>query len=359
MKRGRTYLLHAAAWMVLLFSPLMYLDHDNTLTVGRYLYFIVNPVMIIIVFYINYIWLTPRYYAEGKRNSHILINLIIILILGVLLREWMDYGRELFRPEGPNSPKPSAGPPHENSIWMSVFFTLRDMFNMVIAAIVATALCLANRWQKTELARQEAEKERTKAELNNLRSQINPHFLLNTLNNIYALTTIDPVRAQDAVLELSKMLRHMLYDNQKPYVNLADEITFLENYISLMKIRLTDNVRVTSDFSIPNPCHIYVAPMIFISLVENAFKHGTSSSHPCFISIRIEADEEKIVCDVENSNFPKSGIDRSGHGIGLQQVASRLELQYHGRYKWTSGVNKDKTNYKSTIIIYDTKLRHN
>lgn len=352
--RAKTYMLHAAVWMILLFSPLVYVEHLNDLSIGRFIYFSVNPILIIIVFYVDYLWLTPKYYAQGKRKEHVLINMLMIFLLGMALHEWMDYGQRVIAGAAPpanSQPEPGA--------YVHIFFTLRDMFNMAVAAIVATTLCLARRWQQSEMARQVAERERTAAELKNLRSQINPHFLLNTLNNIYALTAIDPQRAQEVVLELSKLLRHMLYDNQKPFVKLEEELTFLTNYINLMKIRLPGNVKVTSSFKVPSPCNINIAPMIFISLVENAFKHGTAPSRPCFINICITADDEKIVCDVENSNFPKSTDDKSGHGIGLKQVASRLELQYPGKYEWTSSTDEKNNTYKSTITIYDTKLCYN
>ena len=188
------------------------------------------------------------------------------------------------------------------------------------------------------------------AELGNLRSQINPHFLLNTLNNIYALTAIDHTRAQSAIQQLSNMLRHMLYDNQEQLVSLFDEVQFIENYINLMKIRLPQTVDVKFEKDLENP-NTKVAPLLFISLVENAFKHGISSTEPSFIHMSMTQKGNSLCVIIENSNFPKSEKDRSGHGIGLQQVQRRLDLAYYERYEWTKGVSDDGTVYSSTIKI--------
>ena len=102
-----------------------------------------------------------------------------------------------------------------------------------------------------------------------------------------------------------------------------------------------------------------IAPLIFISLIENAFKHGIAATGRSFINILVKADEERIECFIENSNHPKEQSDRSGHGIGLMQVEKRLKLSYGENYLWEKGVNDDNTIYHSKIIIYDTKLRNN
>ncbi len=134
-----------------------------------------------------------------------------------------------------------------------------------------------------EAARKEAERNRTEAELKNLRNQLNPHFLLNTLNNIYALIAFDTDKAQQAVQELSKLLRYVLYDNQQTYVPLGKETDFIRNYIELMRIRLSSNVQMTTQIDILPDSQTLIAPLIFISLIENAFKHGISPTERSFI----------------------------------------------------------------------------
>jgi sensor histidine kinase YesM len=239
------------------------------------------------------------------------------------------------------------------------FFTMRDIVSLAMSAAVATAIVLASRWQRNEDARLEAEAARSESELRNLRSQINPHFLLNTLNNIYALTAFDPKRAQDSIKQLSEMLRHMLYDNQLNQVPLQDELQFLDSYVNLMKIRLPQNVEVTftKDLQVPD---IKIRPLMFISLVENAFKHGVSPTEPSFVNISIKTEKEEvgdhemrdtITCEIKNSNYPKTTQDRSGHGIGLMQTQRRLELAYPNRFEWVKGVSEDGKIYLSTIKI--------
>jgi sensor histidine kinase YesM len=292
-----------------------------------------------IVFYLNYLYLAPKFFVSGKHRYDLLINLVLVTTLGIILHYWMDYTNTVY-------PVPGR---HLDAI---DDFTrmLRNSLNLAIFAAGSTALALARRYVTAAQKLQESEAARAQSEYLNLRSQINPHFLLNTLNNIYALTAIDQERAQDAIQQLSKMLRHMLYDNQENEVLLCDEVQFIENYINLMKIRLSGNVDVTFVPQIGNPS-IKIAPLIFISLVENAFKHGISPTKHSFVHINIVAILNEVTFSIENSNHPKTNQDRSGHGIGLSQVQRRLDLAYPGRYTWNKGVSDDGSIYTSTIHI--------
>ena len=236
----------------------------------------------------------------------------------------------------------------------AILFIIRDSINFIIFATAATCIKLAQQWMWADKARKDAETARATAELSNLRNQINPHFLLNTLNNIYALTAFDTPKAQEAIQELSKMLRHILYDYQQPTVPLKDEVEFLQNYVNLMRIRLPQNVDIKFQHTI-RTSQIDIAPMIFISLVENAFKHGVSPTEPSFIHINIDADEHQITCDIVNSNHPKAAGDHSGHGIGLQQVQRRLELAYFKHHTWEKGPSTDGKEYRAHIQITDWK----
>lgn len=326
------------------------MNHGNGVSLLQFLFMSVAQLSLMIVFYTNYLWLTPKYYGTGDKKMYWIINIVMVVSMGIGLHYWMEFTRMLFD-------KPYHG--HRGAPYIYVFFMLRNIFNLALSAAVATMMQLAARWKSSENARHEAESARTDAELKNLRSQINPHFLLNTLNNIYALTAFDSKRAQDAIQELSKLLRHVLYDNEQQYVNLEKEVQFLTNYVNLMKIRLSGNVDVQLNINIPKPCNILISPLLFISLIENAFKHGVSSTLPSYIHINVEATNDMITCDIENTNFPKSDKDNSGHGIGLKQVASRLELLYPCKYEWFKGTNTDNTIYSSKITIHDTKLCNN
>jgi LytS/YehU family sensor histidine kinase len=298
-----------------------------------------QPLMLMVIFYSNYLYLAPKFFVAGKHRYDLLINLVMITTFGIALHYWTDFANNLY----------GVHVRFDDAI-SDVTNILRDCLNFAIFAGGSTALALARKWFTADQKLQESETARAKAELYNLRSQINPHFLLNTLNNIYALTAINQERAQDAIQQLSKMLRHMLYDNQESSVALSDELQFLENYISLMKIRLSANVDVTFTHNVDVP-GVRIAPLIFISLVENAFKHGISPTEQSFVHIEINATDHDINCRIENSNHPKSNQDRSGHGIGLNQVQRRLDLAYPNHYKWVKGTNEDGTIYTSAIHI--------
>ena len=200
-------------------------------------------------------------------------------------------------------------------------------------------------------ARKEAERNRSEAELKNLRNQLNPHFLLNTLNNIYALIAFDTDKAQQAVQELSKLLRYVLYDNQQTYVPLGKETAFIRNYIELMRIRLSSNVQMTTQIDILPDSRTLIAPLIFISLIENAFKHGISPTERSFIHIHLAENETEVICEISNSNHPKNIMDKSGSGIGLEQVNRRLEILYPGQYTWQKGISEDGKEYRSRLSI--------
>ena len=311
--------IHIAVWLIVILSPLTFFDHSDKFSRDKLIPMISCPLMMMVVFYTMYLYITPKYlFGENKRK-----------------------------------------------FWIYTIL-LRNVFSMTITATIAAMSVITTKWhhaedgrQKAELARQKAEVARADAELKNLRNQINPHFLLNTLNNIYALIAFNQDKAQNAVLELSGMLRHILYDNQQEFVNLNDEAAFIESYINLMRIRVAKTCDISVNVDIPNPCEIKVAPLIFISLIENAFKHGIAATGKSFIKISINADNSHIECDIENSNHPKEQSDRSGHGIGLEQVARRLELSYNGKYTWENGTRDNNSIYYSKIIIYDTKLRNN
>ena len=338
MNRHIAGLCHVALWAFLFLSPLTYWRGTGIRFV-QYLMYCMQPLMLMIIFYSNYLYLAPKFFVAGKHRYDLLINLVMITTFGIALHYWTDFANNLY----------GVHVRFDDAI-SDVTNILRDCLNFAIFAGGSTALALARKWFTADQKLQESEAARAKAELYNLRSQINPHFLLNTLNNIYALTAINQERAQDAIQQLSKMLRHMLYDNQESSVALSDELQFLENYISLMKIRLSANVDVTFTHNVDVP-GVRIAPLIFISLVENAFKHGISPTEQSFVHIEINATDHDINCRIENSNHPKSNQDRSGHGIGLNQVQRRLDLAYPNHYKWVKGTNEDGTIYTSAIHI--------
>ncbi len=345
--------LQILIWFCIFCSPLLFKNYNETVNWHRYFVGSIVPLMACIVFYVNYLWLIPQYLIKGDKKTFFLTNVSLILAMSLLQHFFMAV---LFRDPHPH-PRPHKGPMPPLPTWV---FIVRNFFVLCCTALISMAVKMSISWQRSEEARKKAEMERAAAELKNLRNQINPHFLLNTLNNIYALIEFDTTRAQQAVQELGGLLRYVLYDNQQRMVSLRKEMDFLKTYIELMRIRLQQNVRIETHIDIPPQTDPQVAPLIFISLVENAFKHGVSPSKPSFIILSLKVDDDgSIHFTVSNSNFPKSRNDKAGSGIGLQQVKRRLELDYPGRYQWDRSIDEESNTYTSAIHLFPHKIKRN
>ncbi len=338
-------LIHIIGWGVVFGFPFLTMSRSgfNISWTDYMRYGGAVPLSFLWIFYLNYFLLIPHFLFKGNSKQYVLLNLILILCTATGVH-WIQE-HFIHHPVKMGDPRHHTPPP----AWI---FILRDGFSMVLTAGLAASIRMSHRWTKVEAARQEAEKNRTEAELKNLRNQLNPHFLLNTLNNIYALISFDSNKAQNAVQELSRLLRYVLYDNQGNFVSIDKEMEFIRNYIELMRIRLSDNIKVETLIDIRPESRTKISPLIFISLIENAFKHGISPTEHSFIRIHFSESPGQIRGEITNSFHPKSDTDKSGSGIGLEQVRKRLELIYPGRYEWQQGVSKDKKEYKSELIIY-------
>ena len=184
----------------------------------------------------------------------------------------------------------------------------------------------------------ELEKQNLEHQLEYLRCQINPHFFMNTLNNIHSLVDVAPEQAQKAIRELAKMMRFVLYEENKQDVPLSHELEFIRHYITLMQLRYTDAVRVDAEIpeNVPN-CRI--PPMILITFIENAFKHGISYRHNSFICVKIKIFENKLHFICSNSKVVTSNEEKTG--LGLVNVRKRLDLLYGSKYNLTIIDNED------------------
>lgn len=338
-------LTHIIGWGIVFGFPFLMMSRSGfNITWMDYLrHGSIIPLSFLIVFYINYFFLIPRYLFEGRIKQYLLWNVVLIICIAAGAHLWQEYAfHNYVKGTGGKGGRP--GPPK----WI---FIMRDIFSMILTVGLSAAIKMSGRWVQMDAARREAEKSRTEAELKNLRNQLNPHFLLNTLNNIYALIAFDADKAQAAVQELSRLLRHVLYDNQQNFVTLDKEMDFIRNYIELMRIRLASNVAVETQFDVNPNSRTEIAPLIFISLIENAFKHGISPTEPSFIRIRFSESPGEVRCEITNSFHPKNQTDKSGSGIGLEQVRKRLELTYPGQYTWQQGESEDGKEYKSILMI--------
>ena len=229
-----------------------------------------------------------------------------------------------------------------------LIFGQHDLIAIIILILMlgmnlAIKLYFRQRGDREKMKR--LEKQNLEQQLEYLKYQINPHFFMNTLNNIHALVDIDPEKAKTTILELSKMMRFVLYEGNKQRVPLDREIAFLHNYIKLMKLRYTDKVRITVDTP-ENIPHCDIPPLLFITFVENAFKHGVSYQQESFIDIKIEVGSQlSFTCS--NSRIPKEE-DKHG-GVGLQNVKQRLDLIYGNRY--SLDINDQADTYTVTLKI--------
>ena len=342
----RYLVLHLLCWSVVIIIPMFFHSSSDEWMVvwNRYVRWLGNPLAYILVFYLNYLWVVPLFLFKKKDwRLFVLINLFV-LVGGVLLMDVWHWCAVQYLPEIGNNA--SRRPPF---VKFPRYFW--SVLTLILIVALAVAVRMIQRWHHIEEARQEAEAARAEAELSNLRNQLNPHFLLNTLNNIYALIAFDQDKAQMAVGELSKLLRHVLYENQQDFVPLCKEADFMRNYIELMKIRVTDHVKIDTNINIQPNDSTPVAPLIFISLIENAFKHGISPQGAGEIKVDLSQSDGNITCEIHNTCYPKRENDKSGSGIGLEQVSRRLELIYPDRYTWEKGTTPDGKHYYSIITI--------
>lgn len=268
--------------------------------------------------YLNYFFLLPRF-LKHKNLLRYIAGFILPFALLMVVRISVDrYIVDGFTGR-------------EEWIYSTRFAVQVVMTNLFIVIFVAM-LRFAKEWIDLEAKKKEVENERLIAELNFLKAQINPHFLFNTLNNLYYLAYSKSENTTEVIAKLSQMMRYMIYDSNHPKVLLKKEIDYMQNYISLERLRLNDQVPIQFNVS-GSTDNVWITPLIFITFLENAFKHGVSNSNPqSWVNISICLEGKTCVYTVENSKShdPKDGIEKSG--IGLRNVRRRLELSYPGAY---------------------------
>lgn len=336
---------------------------DVLFSIGKpYMRFVyIRPLIYLLIFYLNYYVLIDRLLFERKRRwMFYVVN--ILLTVGVIFGVYLiSRAMMSMRPDHAHTFRP---PLREEVSWIShhalkmIQFCLRDGVLTVLTIALSVALKLSEKWLKWDSLQKKMLAERQENELKNLKNQLNPHFLFNTLNNIYALISISQPKAQQAVHELSQLLRYVLYDNETKEVPLEKDLNFIKNYIELMRLRLSSNVKLTVDICQNDLSGKNIAPLLFISLVENAFKHGVSSSKDSFITISITLDGGGVVkCRVENSYFPKGDADKSGSGIGLSNLERQLSILYPDRYALTTHCEDNiYTAQLNITLIQNNKL---
>lgn len=285
--------------------------------------------------YLNYFYFLPRFLRE-KKSWRYLIQFAVIFAVLIYLR--INLERYLiFTNTGREVP------------FMTRFYVQVYMNNFFIVVFLAM-LRFAVEWFELESNKKSIENERLTAELNFLKAQINPHFLFNTLNNLYYLAYSKSPNTPEVIAKLSQMMRYMIYDSNYTQVPLSKEIEYMENYISLERLRLNDAIPI--NFDVKGDVSAYViTPLIFITFLENAFKHGVSNNNPkAFVNVAISLDGKQCTYIVENSRISTAKPEsEEKSGIGLQNLKRRLELSYPERHKLI--VNDLPDRYRVTLKI--------
>lgn len=334
-------LIHIVAWAIPLFTPFFFsVRNEEAIPTHFLLGSTIIILSFIVVFYTNYIFLIKRFLSTMKISRFVISNLLLIFVITLLVHILMQ--------QIPHPDKIGEEIIRQHSVLDAIGFIFRNLFMYSIIIALSMSIRMTENWFKTETIRKDFERSQAEAELKNLKSQLNPHFLFNTLNNIYSLIALSPEQAQEAVHDLSHLLRYVMYESSQATVTLRKELDFIQNYIELMRIRLAKNVELKKDIDIRNQ-EIQIAPLLFISLIENAFKHGVSNNKPSFLNIRITEKDGTLDCIIENSFFPKDDQDKSGSGIGIPNLKKRLALLYPEMHELHYGREGDV--YRSSLSI--------
>ncbi|WBM74735.1 sensor histidine kinase [Saprospira grandis] len=328
----RKFIFHFLPWLILLISPILWIDWTHTHIPWQKFLFkhTLNLGFNVVVFYLNfYVWV-PQLLIKRKHRAFLGRNLAFLLPMLFFL--YFVYSQIISGYMLVNE-----GHLHKPPIFLLLF---GDSLAFSLSVGVASAIRVTQRLQSEKDRYQEMENEHLKSELLYLKYQLQPHFFFNTLNNIYALIDLAPKMAQENVLRLSRLMRYVLYHSDEMVVPLADEIQFLQNYVELMRLRYAEHVQIEMEF--PKEEGLQVPPLLLIPLLENAFKHGVDARQPSFIQLSLRLDEEWLCFEVKNSLFPKTETDKSGSGIGLENLCKRLELFYPEKnYQFEQGAQSN------------------
>ncbi|HEX6226369.1 MAG TPA: histidine kinase [Chryseolinea sp.] len=293
--------------------------------------------------YFTLYYIIDKLLLPRKYTLFILVLMLSMVVFGVLLRAISYYiVYPTFYPQGLQLPV---------LYFPKILIAIFSIYSVV--AIVAS-YHLGKHWYNHQLASEQLEKEKLESELKLLKSQINPHFLFNTLNNLYALAMNQSQRTPETVHKLSELMSYMLYDSNQPEVPLKKELYYIENYIALEKLRyesrLDISLNVYSDLN-----GIMIAPLMILPFVENCFKHGVSKQiNHSWIRIDISASDGVLTIKVENSRVPEASMTiRSVSGIGLQNVRKRLALIYPERHQLD--IHADEESY---LVVLKIKIAH-
>lgn len=325
IKKNRLFaiFIHVLVWTVLFSLPYL-LSSGQTFDLEKILAHSWIPLAFYaIIFYLNYFFLITSFLFKKKAVLYFFFNALAIAFFILLNFQFRNY----FIGENPMEIPKNGFPPRN-------FFIYIDSLSLIIPLIFSITLRIYERWIKTEAEKKESENTRLESELQHLKYQLQPHFFFNSLNNIYSLVDISPEKAKETIHSLGTLMRYLLYEVNTEKVSFKKEIEFMERYIELMDLRTSEKTIVKAEFPIIDE-DLQVAPLLFISLIENAFKHGVSAINESRIYFSMKIEGEKIIFETKNNNFKKNSLDKSGSGIGLKNIQKRLELLYPEKHNFT------------------------
>ncbi|MFD1293953.1 sensor histidine kinase [Lutibacter holmesii] len=336
-----TVFSHLLVWIVLVSMPYMLSASTQQLNINRVVaHFWIPLGFYAVIFYFNYFVLIDRYLFVEKTLKFIAFNCLIIALF-VFLKELIEstFFEELSR--NFQVDKKNQGPP------IRMFIYIQSISYMA-PLLFAIAIKSTKRWVKIEAERKDAANVKLQSELQHLHYQLQPHFFFNSLNNIYSLVDVMPEQAKTSIHGLGKLMRYMLYETNMELVPLSKEIDFMKKYTDLMKLRVSDKTVVNYKFP-STDFGIKIAPLLFISLVENAFKHGVAANKESSIDINMTCENKTVFFTIENDNLPKKTNDKSGSGIGLQNLEKRLQLLYPKKHIFKTAIQDNR--FKVTLQI--------
>lgn len=304
------------------------------------------PLTACLLYYFNFYVLIP--YIKDRRRFwlFLLVNVCIILLLCLM-------SLAIFRFFPPPGPTPNGMPPAGRYIDRGVLFTLmRDGLLYAFVVLGATFLRSAASWYQNATKLSQALIDRQEAEIQQLKFQINPHFLFNTLNALYMLAPIDGEKTQKAIMELSKMMRYMLSTLNQNFVPVKSEAELIQSYISLMKLRMPAKFHIEAHFC-PSLWEgdATMTPMVLISLVENAFKYGRSFGDEGYVKISFCIEDGEVRFKCINSYYGDASKASHSLGIGLSNVKRRLDFAYPAGYFYEYGFIDDGKAYQVEIRL--------
>lgn len=323
-QRNRVVFLHLSFWCVYLSFFVYQITSrrrgDEIPFIEALLHGLFNMVFNMIAAYLNYFIFLPRFLERKKIGRYLLEFLIpfaAITFVRVHLQRYIIDGYT-----------------HKFDYFYSNVFIVQLAAVSLFIVLFVAMLRFAKDWFEFEARKKEIENEKLTAELTFLKAQINPHFLFNTLNNLYYLAYSKSENTTEVIAKLSQMMRYMIYESNHSRVLLSREIEYMQNYISLERLRLNNQIPIK--FEVDGKVEdVWITPLIFITFLENAFKHGVTNNNPnAWVNVSIRLENKTCIYRVENSKIMNAQTDNGGKsGIGLQNVKRRLELSYPGSYQ--------------------------